>query len=206
MDEQTTNATEHWEPDELMMPPPKWPMVIGIISIILSSFGLICGGIGFLLAPFGASMVESSFQQDSSTTGHPVPYGMEVTAVDYGIGGLSLILSVVLLFAGITAVTRRPVTRPLHLVYAGLGLPLSLWSILNQMGKAELNAQWAQEYPSNPMAAGMDGDSSAAMITQMITLALMLLLGVGIPLFYLIWFGLVKTKPEQVTGSEEGVY
>ncbi len=78
--------------------------------------------------------------------------------------------------------------------------------MLNQMGKAELNSQWAQEYPSNPMAAGMNGDSSAAMITQMISLGLMLLLGVGIPLFYLIWFGLVKTKPEQVTGSEEGVY
>jgi len=199
--EQESTASEQWEPDELMNPRPKWPKVIGVISIVLASLGLTCGGIAMVLAPMSGKFMNAALKGD------PMPYGMKFTGVDIAIGGIGLLLSVVLLFAGISAVTRRPITRPLHLTYALCAIPLNIWGALNQMGKQALNEQWAQDYPNNPMAQGMNGGgASGAQIGQIIGLVLLIVLGIGIPLFYLIWFGLVKTKPEQITGDEEGVY
>ncbi len=201
MDEHESNATEQWEPDELMNPRPKWPKVIGIISIVLGALGLTCGGIGLLMAPFSAKMMGPMLEGD------PLPYGMQLGPVDYAIGGIGLLLSLLLLVAGIAGVTRRPSTRSLHLGYALCALPMNIWGMMNQMGKQALNVQWAQDYPNNPMAPGMDPtNNQAAQITQIATLALMIVLGIGIPALYLIWFGLIKTKPEQVTGDEEAVY
>jgi len=179
---------------------PKWPLVIGIISIIWGGLWLLCGGLGLAFLPFSAKVMEQALEGD------PLPYGMVPTSTDYIIGIGGVLGSLLLLFAGILAVSRRPLTRPLHLVYGIITIPLSLWSYMNQMSKAALNAEWAKEFPSNPMAAGMSMDSSQAAAGQIIGLVLTILLGVCIPLFYLIWFGLIKTKPEQITGGDEGVY
>ena len=43
-------------------------------------------------------------------------------------------------------------------------------------------------------------------LCYVVGLVMILLLGVLVPLFYLIWFGFVKTKPEQYEGSDVGVY
>ncbi len=202
MDELETSATEQWEPDELMNPRPKWPKVIGIISIVLGSLGLTCGGLGLVMAPLSASMLKPVLEGD------PVPYGMQLGAVDYVIGGIGLLLSILLLVAGIAGATRRPSTRSLHLAYALCAIPMNIWGMMNQMGKQALNEQWAQDYPNNPMAQGMDPSSNpGTQIGQMVGLVVFLLLGIGIPALYLIWFGLIKTKPEQVTGDDaEAVY
>ena len=188
-----------WE-DVDQLERPKWPKVVGVISILLASLGLTCGGFGLIMAPLSGTLMKGALDGD------PLPYGMHMTVLDYAISGLGLTMSVVLLFAGITAVTHRPLTRVLHLVYAGVVIPLGIWSYLNQMSKQELNMQWAQEYPNNPMAQGMSGSNPGTVIGQVIGLTFFLILGIGIPLFYLIWFGLVKTRPEQITGSDEGVY
>ena len=201
MQENESNATEQWEPDELMNPRPKWPKAVGVLSIILGSFGLTCGGFGLAMAPLAGKFVKNALEGD------PVPYGMQVHAIDFALGGVGLLLSILLLMAGIAAVTRRPITRPLHLTYASCAIPLNIWGALNQMGKQALNEQWAQDYPNNQMAQRIgDSGNAGAQIGQIIALVLLLVLGIGIPVFYLIWFGLIKTKPEQITGDEEGVY
>ena len=205
MDEQNTSniqteATEQWEPDELMNPRPKWPKVIGVISILYGVFGLTCGGIGLATAPIITGLMKTPLEGD------PIPYGMVMHAVDYIIGGLGIALAASLLMGGITAVTHRPVTRTLHLVYAIGVLPLSVWSYLNQVGKQELNLQWAEEFPNNTIAQGMNGQNPGQAIGELVGLVLFILLGIGVPVFYLIWFGLIKTKPEQITGDEEGIY
>jgi hypothetical protein len=179
---------------------PKWPLVIGIISIIWGGLWLLCGGLGLAFLPFSANLMERALEGD------PVPYGIVPTATDYTIAVLGVLGSLLLLFAGIMAVSRRPLTRPLHLVYGVITIPLSLWSYMNQMSKAALNAKWAEEFPNNPMAAGMGADSTQAAAGQVVGLVMTILLGVCIPLFYLIWFGLIKTRPEQITGGDEGVY
>ena len=201
MDEEYTDATEQWEPDELMNPRPKWPEVIGIISIVLAGLGLTCGGIGIIWQGF----VAPGFMEQA-LDGDPFPDAMRLNGVDYTIGGAGLVLSLVLLFAGIACVTHRPVARIMHLVYAGCSIPLNIGSYLNQMAKAESMQQWAQDYPNNPISQSMDPSNPMAAIGQIVGLVLFMLLGLGIPLFYLIWFGLLKTKPEQMTGDEEGIY
>src|SRR5262245_11795285 len=41
-------------------PPAAWPKVIGIIAIVLASFGLVCGGCGLLARPLMTSFVQST--------------------------------------------------------------------------------------------------------------------------------------------------
>lgn len=197
--ESTQEPVSQWEEAELLQR-PKWPKVVGVVSILLASFGLTCGGFGLIMAPLSGSLMSGALNGD------PLPYGMEIHALDYAIGGFSLLLSVLLLFAGIAAVTYRPLTRVLHLSYAGVIIPLGIWSYLNQLAKQELNMQWAQEFPNNQMAQSFNGSGAGAAIGQIVGLVIFILLGVGLPLFYLIWFGLIKTKAEQITGGDEGVY
>jgi len=198
--ETQTHESDQWDPIDLEQL-PKWPKVIGVISIVIASLGLTCGGIGLAMAPLAPKFMEAALEGD------PVPYGMTVTATDFIIGGTGLLLSTLLLFSGIAAVTRRPVTRPMHLTYAIVAIPITIWSMLNQFNKAALNEQWAKDFPNNPMAAGMDpSQNPASQIGLIVGLTLGIGLGVGIPLFYLIWFGLIKTKPEQITGGDEGIY
>lgn len=199
--EQESTAVDQWETLEIQNR-PRWPKVVGIISIVWGSLGLVCGGLGLVATPFMPKILAASLED-----GQPVPYGLVPTATDYAIGGLSLGLAVLLLFAGIACVSYRPVTRAMHLLYAGVSIPAVVWGYMNQMHKAELNAQWAREFPDSPMASGFDQSSAGAgMMGQVFGLALLIVLGMGFPLFYLIWFGLIKTKPEQVTGGDEGVY
>jgi len=199
MTQYETGPTEQWD-DIATIDRPKWPKVIGIISIVLGGLGLVCGGLGLVMMPLAPSLMKGALEGD------PVPYGMVPTATDFIIAGVGVLLSVLLVFAGITAVSHRPATRVLHIAYALLSIPMSIWSYLNQLEKAELNAQWAKDFPDNQMAAGMDPANPAAAAGQLFGLVMLLVIGIGIPAFYLVWFGLIKTRPEQITGGDEGVY
>ncbi len=192
--------TERWEPAETLSR-PRWPKVIGIISIIWGSLGMVCGGLGLVILPFSPKLSGLALQN-----GEPTPYGNIPTITDYSIAAIGLCLAVLLLFAGIACVSHRPVTRRMHLAYGLLSIPVVVWSYLNQQGKLALNLQWAKEYPDNPLAQGFNGQAPGAAIGQTVGLVVLIVLGFGIPLFYLVWFGLVKTRPEQVTGGDEGVY
>lgn len=195
-----TAPTEQWEPADLL-DRPRWPKVIGIISIVWGALGLVCGGLGMLVLPFSPKLMGLALEN-----GEPTPYGNVPTVTDYSIGAIGLGLAVLLLLAGIACVSYRPVTRAMHLIYGLISIPLVAWSYLNQQHKLGLNLQWAKEYPDNSLAQGFAGQGSGAAIGQTIGLVLLIVLGFGVPLFYLIWFGLIKTKPDQITGGDEGVY
>ncbi len=196
-----TSATEQWEPDELMNPRPKWPKVIGAMSIIIASFGLVCGGTGLAVAPLAGTMMEGMLDGD------PLPDGLKMHALDYVIGGTRLIFAALLLIAGIACVIHRPIARILHLFYALCMIPLNIGNYLNGIAKMESLRVWAQQYPNNDYAKTLDpANNPMADIQQVMMLVLLILFGIGIPVFYLIWFGLIKTKPEQFTGDEEGIY
>ena len=195
--EQDTAVVDEWESLEISVR-PRWPKVIGIISIVWGSLGLVCGGVGTAWAVVAPSFMEQALDGD------PMPDGMKMHAADYGIMGLSLGLALLLLFAGIAAVSYRPVTRMMHLTYGLASFPVVIWSYLNNNAKQASLQEWAQQYPDNPVSQSMQGQGAAA--GQLVGLVLLILLGFGVPLFYLIWFGLLKTKPEQITGGDEGVY
>jgi len=194
-EQETTHET-----DMPFVPPPKWPKVIGVISIVLAGLGLVCGG----FSAVGALMLPKIME--GPLDGDPLPPTMQFGMIDYAVMGIGTILTVVLLFAGIMLVGRRPVARPMHLVYAVCSMPLTLINMVRQFDKQGAMAQWAQDYPDNPIAQGVNQGGQGQAIGEAVGLVIGLGLGLGIPLFYFVWFAAIKTKPEQITGSEEGVY
>tara|TARA_R110002073_G_scaffold1715_3_gene12456 strand:+ start:206313 stop:206945 length:633 start_codon:yes stop_codon:yes gene_type:complete len=199
VDGATQDGVSQWEPADLL-DRPKWPKVVGVISILFASFGLTCGSVITVVGVIMPSLVEGGLDGD------PVPDGMVMHGIDYFYAGFGLALAALLLIAGITAVTYRPLTRVLHLIYAACTIPLTILNYLNQTAKQASIFEWAEQYPNNQISQNMDPNSIGSSVGQIIGLAFMIVLGFGIPTFYLIWFGLLKTKPEQITGGDEGVY
>jgi hypothetical protein len=184
-----------WEPDMASVKKPLWPAVLGWICIALSSFGLVCGGLSMLMIPFGAMMTEDLLEGD------PPPPSMDPSMATIGLGLIGLALALLLLVASIMLVTRRVKSRMLFLVYAGVGLPLNFLAFMNQLAIQAAVEQWVQDYPNNQMSQSMGNPGSQ--IGQSIALGLFILLGLGWPLFLLLWFGLLKTKPHHITGILE---
>lgn len=186
------------EPQAGFVRPPAWPRVLGIISICVAGFGLICGGLGMLVTPFLPGMMKSQLN------GAPAPAAWTMRPIDLGLGIVGLALSVLLLFGGIWLVSRRPAARAMHLVYALVAMPLNIFFYIHNLNKQASLAQWARDYPDNPIAQSQQG--SGQLIGQVCGMALMLGVGVLFPLFLFVWFGLFKTRKEQITGTEQGVY
>ena len=196
--EQETVEVEQWEEPGDGVKKPKWPLVIGIISIAWGSIGLLCGGLITVWRAVMPGMVEQALEGD------PLPDAMVMDASDWIIAVGSLGLALLILFAGIACVTRRPITRVMHLLYAILTIPLVVWSYMISTADQEQLKQWVEQYPNNQISQQVQRQNAS--VNELIGLVLTIVLGFAIPLFYLIWFGLIKTKPEQITGGEEGVY
>ncbi|NUQ68776.1 MAG: hypothetical protein HUU18_10925 [Phycisphaerales bacterium] len=160
-----------------------WPVVIGVISIVLSSLGLVCGGCGA-----GMLAVLPSILKDQGE----LPPTMSLSGPMLVHMGLGLLNAIVLLVGGILLIRRNPTARMLHLVYAITGLPLvafGVWVQFNQMAAMD---QWVAENPNSPFA---QGHSSAG---GMIGMAVGVVLGGGWPVFLLIWFGVIKNKADSM--------
>lgn len=160
-----------------------WPVVIGVISIVLSSLGLVCGGCGAGVLAMLPSMMKSQ---------GPLPPTMSLNgpmAVHMGLGVLN---AIVLLVGGILLIRRNPTGRLLHLVYAVTGLPLVAFGIWVQMNQMAAMDQWVLENADSPFA---QGHSAAGGMIGMVVGAV---LGGGWPVFLLIWFGVVKNKADSM--------
>jgi len=169
--------------------PPSWPKVIGIISIIWGSLGLVCGGCGMAMPiMMGAFM---------GGQGQTLPPSMTLNPPQLIVTAIGMVGSILLIAAGVSTVSRKPVGSMLHIAYALLSVPISLlatyfaWKSQGQM------AQWVLDNPSNPMAQAMSSPGQQA--GQMIGLAFGVLLGLAYPIFCLVWFGIVK-KPSEIGG------
>ncbi len=179
--------------------PPKWPKVVGIISIVWALLGLTCGGLGM------ASPILMGGLLSSQLDGAPLPPTMVLTPMDYVLGVFGLALAVLLFIGGIQTIIRRPIGRAMHLVY-GLGaIPSIIYSTVSSFSKQEATKQWAQDYPDNPMAESINAGGPDQTIGMIIGLVIILFF-MTYPLFCVIWFGLIKTKHEQMTGGAEDMY
>lgn len=182
--------------------PPGWPKWVGILTIVYAVFMFGCLGLMTAAAFLFQGMVEQGLDGD------PMPEAMKVGALDVGLMLVGLITNVALLFGGIFCTMRRPVSRWLLAGYGLVSIPVSLGNYVYQLGKQESLRKWAETYPDNQVAQGIisQQQTGAAAVQEMVTLVLMIVMGVLIPLFYLIWFGFVKTRREQYEGSDVGVY
>lgn len=195
MNEQLSEPIDSYDGDLFASPPPAWPKWIGGLAIAWGGLGLTCSGLGALGSSFQANMIEPMLD------GAPMPEAVVPTALDWGLLGIGVLLSLVLLFGGIFCVMRSPVSRVLILGWGLCSLPLALWSYSIQMGKQASLAEWAKLYPDNQYAEQINMMNGG--IGQVIGLAMVLIFGVLVPGFFIIWFGFIKTKPSQLTGVDD---
>lgn len=99
---------------------------------------------------------------------------------------------------------RNPLSRLLILIWAIPSIPMALYNYTVQMDKQASLQEWAKQYPDTQYAQMLSAQGATGQqIGQIVALVLTILLGVVVPAFFIIWFGFMKTKPEQMTGSEE---
>jgi hypothetical protein len=182
--------------------PKAWPKVIGIFSIVLGSLGLICNGCGIAgnainMAMGGATGMSQMPGPDGKPM--PMPDVLKPGPIDLAGGVVAFLLGILLLVAGIMLVTRKPVARVLHIGYAAVAVVLT--AVMTAHGVSKLNqiGQWAAQNPDDPMAKSIGMIQSFAMAG----IAVGVVLGLGYPLFLLVWFLVVKKSTEEITRGVE---
>jgi hypothetical protein len=182
------------DPGELMAEPPKWPKAVGITSIIVGSFWLLCGGCGiayFAMIPWFAQMGEQQM-------GGPMPAVMYPHVVQYIIMAAGMLLDVLLIFAGVFTLSRNPTGRTLHLAYGAIATLTTLAGAIVGVWQALRIDAYFKQNPGDPW-----GTQNNTMLT-FIMVVCFTLVGLAWPLFCLVWFGAVKRTPESMSGGGAG--
>lgn len=170
--------------------PPKWPKVVGIISIVWAVLGIVCNGlgaVGTMMTPRLMKMAEGQGQMEGGFP--PQMTSINMLAVVLTVAGA--LTAVGLLLAGIFTVNRRPQGRPLHLLVAVVSLVLVVCSIGLQWQNMTAIGEWVR---ANPGATFSQNYSPTGSLVGM---AFGIVLGCAWPVFCLIWFGALKKRPEQ---------
>lgn len=178
------------ELDDLDAPePPTWPKAIGIISIVWGAIGLVCGGVGvaspFIMSGFVGNMPGGA--PPALTTPNPALIGVQA---------VSLVWTVVLIVAGALTLARKPAGRTTHLIWVVGALVLAgVITYLNMQQQAAIQ-EWIRQNPDAAFSKQSDTGGGMGTIFGWVC---GLTLGFAWPLFILIWFGLVKRKPSDIT-------
>lgn len=172
--------------------PPKWPKVIGIISVVLGSLFLLCGGCGLGVMPFMESLTGAAKDAPGG-----LPPTMQPTVEMYASGAAGLLWSVVLIAAGITLLMRKAVARQMFMVWVCGAIPLAIWGTLISLHLKSQMADFATKFPDSPFSKGVGGP------LDYLGPAIQLVLGYTYPVFCGVWFGMVKKKPEEYTRGVE---
>ncbi len=185
---------------DLPMMPRTWPRNVGVISIIWGALGLLCNSCGLLGQVFqnmAAGMVPPGANGQQMP---PMPDVMKSTIGEMGLMGIGFVTSVVLIIGGSLLVARKPIARPLHLLYAAVSIVLTITYAVVAMQKQAAILEWAKQNPDNMWAKqqNMAGDFAYLIV------GVLSLLGLVYPGFCLIWFGFVKRNTQEITeGYEE---
>ncbi|MEQ8770945.1 MAG: hypothetical protein RIB60_10615 [Phycisphaerales bacterium] len=190
-------AAQEFDPnaEHLFAEPPKWPKVVGILSITFGSIAIFCGAIGMAMLPLQASFVEGALNGD------PPPPTMVAGPIDFAIGGYGVLTNILLIVAGVMCVSYKPATRAAHLLYAPLSILGSIagtWYNWSKQAKVE---QWLQDYPDSDMAQALAQQQASAGVVNLVVLVVFVVLFMSWPTFCLVWFGISKTKPSDITGE-----
>lgn len=176
--------------DHAFQDPPKWPTVVGTISIVWGGLSLTCAGCGVASMLFSPQMMKMAEAELG-----PAPAVMLPTMPQLILSGLGVPWAILLIVAGIFTVTRSPAGRASHLVWAVGSLLIGLLYAVLAVQQQLAIADWAAQNPDNQWAQHNNP------LVAYVSLAVGLVLSFAWPVFCLIWFGLVKHRPEDMTGG-----
>jgi hypothetical protein len=168
---------------------PGWPKVIGTISIVWASLGLLCGGCGMIFL-----VAMPTFMKGAVEKLGPMPPPMLPSPEQMVLGGIGFLWAIVLLVAGITTVTRRPIGRPLHLIHGAVAIILGVLAIFFQVRQQGELAAWAAANADSGWAKQMNAPGSS--IGRTLGLAFTVLLSFAWPCFCLAWFAPSKRSAQ----------
>ena len=175
--------------------PSSWPMVIGIIAIILGSLATLGGCIGLgssaMFGLFASAMPEEQKEMmDATKAFAPL---MMISA------GLTMPVAIVLLIGGIGLTKRSPRSPKTCRIWAGLKMLLvvytSIVTFLSSQAQMEAMQRMLEEDPNT--AGAMSGFFGTLMaIIGPVILVFAIVWGWALPIFMLIWFSRRKIKAE----------
>lgn len=169
--------------------PPAWPKVIGIISIVFGSLGIICGGLGI-----GWQLLAGTIM--ANVPGGAPPALTNPDPINLAVGGLGIVWAIVQIVAGSMTAARKPSGRMAHLVWAGVALVLGAVGIYLQVKMNASVAQWCIDNPDSEIA------KNQSPVGAIMGYACGGFFGIAYPLFTLVWFGLIKRNAASIA---EGV-
>lgn len=175
--------------------PPAWPKVVGIISIVLASLGLVCGVCGLIQNGMAFAQGGAEMQMpEGKTMQMPAPSLLSIVLM-----ALGWLWSLMLLTAGIMTVKRRANGRTLHIVYAGVSVFVGIASLIVSWMDAQRTIEALSSEPNLAQMAGF--------IKMMVFLFMCIgaVFGLGYPIFCLIWFGMLGKRPEAGAAVEEPI-
>ncbi|MEX2218940.1 MAG: hypothetical protein WD749_09290 [Phycisphaerales bacterium] len=183
--------------DSAMPPPPSgpttWPMVIGIIAIVLGSLGLLssCAGIaGPLFVKFAAAMAEEGGAKESEMVAlRGIEQYMGLLILDSILG---LVAAALLLVAGI-GLLKRTAWSPRAMVIWAIGkIPLVVFATVvgYLVNQAQFEAMANDPQQKTPVPAGlMEAIAAGSAVFTFI-------FGIALPIFVLVWFTRAKVRAE----------
>lgn len=180
--------------DDFDPDPPSWPKVIGWISTGVGAFGLsclACSAVGVFATPF-------MMQGQPGIDPNNLPPNMTPSPLMLVQMGLGAVLSVVQIIAGVLTINRQKSGRIVHLVWAGLGIVSGIVGLIIQVRLNQGFKDWVAANPSSPLARGGGGGPMV-----FVGYACSAVLGIGYPIFILVWFGVIKTTHAQMLRREK---
>ena len=182
-------------PPEVMMSgdPPAWPKVVGIISTVWGSIGVICNGCGVISAFAGPAMMNMvPPEQRAQMAQQPQPGPLQILLYVLGIG-----LSAFLIASGVMTLKRRPVGRVMHLFYGVVAILLGIVSMIVGWGTFQTQMQAMANDPKQAAALPM------ARTMGYVMFGFFGCIGFAYPIFCLIWFGALKRRPDAMMAGQE---
>lgn len=181
-------SVESGDVTDLPPDPPRWPTVIGALSIAWAVLLIGCAGCGTAFQFAGASILGAKADQFPPMTPSPL-------MLAFVVGGI--LLDCVLIAAGVVTIMRNPVGRTLHLAWAIAALLTVPLGVYLQLDAQVAVRQWVIDHPDTEYAKLVGQGGS---LGEMLGIAIGVLIGVAYPLWCLIWFGAVKRTAEAMTG------
>ncbi|MBX3383629.1 MAG: hypothetical protein KF864_08980 [Phycisphaeraceae bacterium] len=173
--------------------PPAWPTVVGTISIVFACLGFCCLGLALL----GPQMATMTLSEEELNRGLPPHIALSFGMILIVISGI--VLSCVLLAAGILTIKRSAAGRAVHIGYALFAVVQAFVGFFFNHARAAAFQQWIIENPESVFAKGGAGASAGGMIGNVIGLVM----GLAYPVFVLVWFLAVKRTAASMLGQAD---